>query len=371
MRRTRWFIFCWFLFCTALIVWWVLFPPPSGWVGRVYGGVIYPAIAGVLVPLTGSLPLPVTPLLLAALLVWLVLSIALNKNRLRGPQAFWRWLWRGLVTAATLYTLFIVLWGANYGKTPLETRLGLSTDAPTATETFTLAEALSRVLRQDSGASQNWTADLNAGKTSLKGLVEGLEAHPVTLPRFIKYTPPGFLIFTGQATGITVPWTLEAYLDRALPYPVALATALHETAHVAGYAGEAEADFIAALAGLSAKRASVRYGAALVLFLRVGRALPPERYETLFNGLSPRAKTDLTAFSRTYRRYLAPNFVTLLQTRLYDGYLRTQRVGAGIDDYDRVVVLLLAARRDGLFMFQADRIRLAFPGRQIAPDAPG
>ena len=363
MRRARWFIFCWFLFCTALIVWWILFPPPPVWLERMYGGVVYPAIAGVLVPLTGSLPLPLTPLLLAALLVWPILSVALNKNRLRGYRALWRWLWRGLVAAATLYALFIVLWGANYGKTPLETRLNLSTGAPTGAETFTLAEALSRVLRQNSAASQNWTADLSAGKASLKGLAERLEHRPVTLPRFVKTTPPGFLIFTGQATGITVPWTLEAYIDRALPYPVALATALHEAAHIAGYAGEAEADFIAALAGLSAENASVRYGAALVLFLRVGRALPPERYEALFNSLPAKAKTDITAFSRAYTLHLAPNLVTLLQTRFYDSYLRTQRVGAGIADYDRAVVLLLAAQRKGLFTFQPERIRLEFPER--------
>lgn len=367
MRRTL----PWFLLCAALITWWTFLPPPSAWLDRVYGGVIYPAIAAVLVPLTGSAPLPATALLLAALLVWPILSVALSKNRRRGAPAFWRWLRHGAVTAVTLYALFIVLWGANYGKTPLETRLGLSTGAPTAAETTALAEALSRTLRQNSDASQSWTTDLSAGKASLKGLAERLEHHPVTLPRLIKYTPPGFLIFTGRATGITVPWTLEAYIDRALPYPVALATALHETAHVAGYAGEAEADFIAALAGLSADNASVRYGAALVLFLRVGQALPPERYTALFNGLPARAKTDITAYSRAYSRHLAPDFVTPLQTYFYDRYLRTQRVGAGIADYDRVVVLLLAAQRDGLLTFAPKGVHFNVPGGRVAPTGPG
>ncbi len=358
MRRTRWFLFCWFLLCTAFIVWWLFFPPPLVWLDRVYGGVIYPAIAGVLVPLTGSLPLPVIPLLLAASLLWPILSVALNKNRLRGFRAFRHFLWRSLVAAATLYALFIVLWGANYGRTPLETRLGLSTTAPTAAETAALARNLSQILRQNRNASQSWTTDLSAGTASLKRLTEGLEQHPITLPHLVKYTPPGFLIFTGRATGITIPWTLEAYIDRALPYPVALATALHETAHVAGYAGEAEADFVAALAGLSAENAAVRYGAALVLFSRVAQALPPERYEALFNGLPDRAKADLTAYSRAYRRYLAPDLVTLVQTRFYDSYLRTQRIEAGIADYDRVVVLLLAAQRDGLLTLDREGIRL-------------
>ena len=118
MRRTV----PWFLFCVLLIAWWVFLPPPAAWLDRVYGSGVYPAIAGVLVPLTGSGALPVTPILLAVLLVWLVLSVALNKRR--RETSVWRWLWRGVVTAATLYALFIVLWGANYGKTPVETRLG-------------------------------------------------------------------------------------------------------------------------------------------------------------------------------------------------------------------------------------------------------
>ena len=216
---------------------------------------------------------------------------------------------------------------------------------------------MSILLRQDAGAPEAWTTDLDAGLQSLRGLVEGLEQRPVTLPHFVKHTPPGFLIFTGRATGITIPWTLEAYIDRALPYPVALGTALHETAHVAGYAGEAEADFLAALAGLTANNRSVRYGAALLVFLRAGRVLPPERYAALYKALPDRAQADITAYSLAYRRYSAPNLVTLLQARFYDTYLRTQRVGAGIADYDRALTLLLAAKRDGRLSFNQGEVR--------------
>ena len=329
-------------------------PPPAAWLDRVYGHGVYPVIAGVLVPLTGNVPLPVTPILVAALLVWLALSAALRR---RQRKSVWRWLWRGVVTAATLYAFFIVLWGANYGKTPIETRLGLSAAPPTAAETLALANNLSILLRQDAGAPETWSTDLGAGQRSLAKLTENLAGHPVTLPKFVKYAPPGFLILTGRATGITVPWTLEAYIDRALPYPVALGTALHELAHVAGYAGEAEADFVAALAGLTANNRSVRYGAALLVFLRAGQVLPPERYATLYKALPARARADITAYSLAYRRYSAPNLITLLQARFYDTYLRTQRVGAGIADYDRALTLLLAAKRDGRLSFEQGKVR--------------
>ena len=353
----------WFLLCVLLISWWLFAPPPAAWLDRVYGSGVYPVVAGALVPLTGSAPFPVTPVVLAALLVWPALSVALGQRR-RDAWAWprvWRWLWRGALTAATLYALFIVLWGANYGRTPIETRLGLSATPPTPAETLALANNLSILLRQDVNAPEDWTTDLSAGLESLQTLAQGLEHHPVTLPRFVKHTPPGFLILTGRATGITVPWTLEAYVDRALPYPIALGTALHESSHVAGYAGEAEADFVAALAGLTAKNRSVRYGAALLVFLRAAQTLPPERYAALFKTLPAKTQADITAYSLAYSRYSAPNLVTLLQARFYDSYLRTQRVGAGIADYDRALTLLLAAKRDGLLTFTQGEVRFNFP----------
>ena len=358
MRR---FSVFWFVLCVAVIAFWTVLPPPSGWLERVYGGLIYPAIAGVLVPLSGSLELPVTALLLGALVLLGVLGVTLSKNRRRGAAAFWRGLWRVWVTAVTVYALFIVLWGANYGKTPLETRLKLSTDEPDMLETVAMAEVLSNVLRQDFDALENWDDDLSAAKTSLNRVVVGLEGRPATLPRFIKRTPSGFLIFTGRATGITVPWTLEAYIDRALPYPFALATALHETAHVAGYAGEAEADFVAALAGLTSDSAGVRYATALPLFLRVGQNLQPERYQAILNYLPPKTSADIAAFSGVFARYRAPAAVAQVQTRFYDSYLKSQRVGAGIDDYDRVIVLLMAAKRDELLDFNWEDTTLTLP----------
>lgn len=349
-----------FALCAGLVAAWVVTPPPAAWLDRVYGGVIYPAVAGVLVPLTGAVELPVTALLIAALLLWLVLRGVFSKRT--GRRAVLRGLWRTLVAAAVLGALFIVLWGANYGRTPVDERLALSTGVtPEPPETAALAEALAATLRRDAGAPEVWATDLKAARDALRRTTERLEGRPPTLPRHVKRTPPGFLIFTGGATGVTVPWTLEAYVDRALPYPVALATALHEHAHVAGYAGEAEADFVAALAGLSSENPSVRYGVALHLFLRAAQGLPPERYRAVFDTLPPRPQADIAALSESYRRHRAPQLLAVVQTRVYDRYLRTQRVAAGVADYDRVTLLLLAATRDGVLTFGPEQTTVRLP----------
>jgi hypothetical protein len=106
----------WLLICVAIIVFWTVLPPSPAWVDRTYTGGFYTALASVLVPLTGSVALPVTALLLGALLVWLVLSTTLSQRRPRGWRAPLRWLGRGVAAAVTLYALFIVMWGANYGR---------------------------------------------------------------------------------------------------------------------------------------------------------------------------------------------------------------------------------------------------------------
>lgn len=356
MRRSA----LWLLLCAALVAVWTVSPPPAAWLDRVYGGVVYPAVAGVLVPLTGAFELPVTALLIAALLLWLVLRSVFSKRT--GRSAVWRGLWQVLVGAATLAALFIVLWGANYGRTPVETRLNLSAGVtPEPFETAALARALAAILRDNAAAPEVWDADLASARSALRRVTGRLEGRAATLPRHVKRTPPGFLIFTGGATGLTVPWTLEAYVDRALPYPAALATALHELAHVAGYAGEAEADFVAALAGLSAESPSLRYAVAQPLFLRAAQTLPPEGYRTLFETLPARTRADIAELGDAYRRHRAPQLVARVQTLAYDGYLRSQRVGAGVADYDRVTVLLAAAARDGVLTFAGNRATLALP----------
>jgi len=144
-----------------VIAFWTLTPPSPAWVDRYYTNGFYTVLASALVPLTGGVALPITALLLAALLTWAVLSVTLTKRR-RGPRALPRWLGRGVVGAVTLYALFIVVWGANYGRTAVETRLSLSTSAPpNARETVAFAEALGNVIRRDHAAAPGWESRLS------------------------------------------------------------------------------------------------------------------------------------------------------------------------------------------------------------------
>ena len=139
------------------------------------------------------------------------------------------------------------------------------------------------------------------------------------------------------------PWLLEAHVDGALPTPHYLTVTLHEFVHLAGYAGEADADFLAAVAGMRTNDPLMRYSMALSLFSKVAWRLPPEQYLTLYEQLPEQAKTDFNAMQEAIRRYQIPNWFKQVQTRVYDSYLKSQGVAAGIRDYGRMVNWLVEA----------------------------
>ena len=77
--------------------------------------------------------------------------------------------------------------------------------------------------------------------------------------------PPGTLLTFGYA-GIASPFTLEANLDGGLTSVSKVAVAAHELTHTAGFAREADTDFLSALAGLRADDPYARYAVALSFF---------------------------------------------------------------------------------------------------------
>lgn len=319
---------------------------------QVYTHTLYPFIAALLVPLTGSVNLPVTLLLAVLIVLLLTLVSYFNRQRPRGLKLAGHIVWGAALAAASLYALFFLLWGFNYSRTSVAQALNLSSaQTPSTLEDIMLAEALGNIIRQHESSKVSWQRDLNDAKAALKEVVDQLEHRKLTLPRYVKKTPKGFLLATGRATGLMVPWTLEPYVEDALPESLQLATALHELAHVAGYAGEAEADFMMALAGLTSDNPSLQYATALYLFPKTIPPLVPERRAPTYEDLPKRSKRELRALADAYTRYSAPAVVQKLQTGFYNQYLKSNQVKAGTADYDRVVLLLKAAQRDGLIEF--------------------
>ena len=323
-----------------------------GLVERDYSRLFYPQVTHLVVPLTSPLPFSLGALLLMllplSLLAWLVTTW-----RRRERAALWlrTWAWRGLVIAALVYGWFLVAWGANYGREPVVALLGLTqTDALQKPINQGEVEALARffgeVVRENVVSDRNEALALASVRASLIRLLETYDLTNLDVPARVKNLPPGTLLTFGYA-GIASPFTLEANLDGGLTSVSKIAVAAHELTHTAGFAREADTDFLSALAGLRADDPYARYAVALSFFAKTAGTLPERTYDALYDSLPEEAKQDLAEMRAASIRYYRPALARPLSS-LYDRYLRSQGVEGGVKDYDRVVTLLVYARRRGL-----------------------
>lgn len=327
------------------IILWNVAPPSPAWIEEAYSRNVYQTIANILVPITNSVPFSISAILLIVIpILWLAWTVWSFRQR-----RFLRWLWRTVVLAGILYAIFIVNWGINYGRESIETQLDLPKESFAESDLQNLVDTLSTMIQGNANAERNVIEARASLRASLIETVETITGRTPTLPTWVKSLPAGTLIRTGNASGVISPFTLEPHIDGALSEAYSLAVGTHELAHIAGYAGEADTDFIAALAGLNAADAYARYATALKLWNDAVRQWPePQRTEAIA-ALPQLAREDLQAMYEPFQRYQLPAWVQNLQGSLYNRYLTSQGVEAGIQDYSRTTTLLLAAQRKGLF----------------------
>jgi hypothetical protein len=137
--------------------------------------------------------------------------------------------------------------------------------------------------------------------------------------------------------GMTDPFLLETLiapdlLDVERPFVIA-----HEWAHLAGYADESEANFVA---WLTCRRgdAAAQYSAALAL---LGYANPRKPLNVALD-LGP----QVDVFTIAYRYSRTNETLRFAARQGYDKFLKANRVERGVESYDAVVQLILGTGLD-------------------------
>jgi hypothetical protein len=322
-------------------------------VERWYSRGIYPWIARAVVPLADLVPfsagLALYVLAPLGVVAWIVASRVRSR---RSGVRLGRWgagmLGKAAAAAVVLYAWFIAVWGAGYRREKIEVRLGLAGPTATAEEVSRVAAALARRVADDfvEPALRREEEALGSLRESLASVIEGWDGVRPALPRRVKRAPPGALLAFGTS-GTIVPFILEANVDGAEPDVAFLATAAHELAHVAGLAGEDDADLAAAVAGLRAGDRLARYATALRLFRKFSAALPREESDRFHAALPAGAIEDLRRIDEASRRYRVPALARAGR-KVYDSYLRSQGRKEGVKEYSRVVGLLVRAAEKGI-----------------------
>jgi Protein of unknown function (DUF3810) len=323
----------------ALLV--AVVPAPAWLVERWYSMGVYPSVQSAVTSFSNRVPVS---LLDVASVVLIVIGIGAFVRRAQRSGVL-RAVARGglslLVAAAAIYLVFVAMWGLNYRRVPLEARLDYDRGRISAAAALALAERSVIMLNEGHAAAHALTPDLTRLDASFAEAQRTLGATRVAVTGRPKASLLRWYLPRAAIDGMTDPFFLEIIvnpevLDFERPFVVA-----HEWSHLAGYANESEANFVAWLTCVRGD-ALARYSGWLAAYEHVVQVLPRDERRAL--ALGPGPIEDLRASAERYRR--SSPAIRSAARNLNDRYLKANRVSEGIGSYEAVLRLLLGTGFD-------------------------
>ncbi len=315
-------------------------PPPI--VERVYSTGIYPLVQGVATTVSNQASFALLDVAAGGLLVT---GVVMLRTRVRA-KGLLRALPPAAIalagTAAGIYLLFLAMWGFNYRRVPLEEKLDYDRSR------LTLEAALAfttRAVDETNGAyasAHGKTAHPPRLEAAFTEVQRGLGARRVAVTGVPKRSLLELYFRRAAIDGMTNPLFLEIIVNHDVleferPFVVA-----HEWAHLAGYAHEAEANFVAWLTCIRADPAA-RYSGWLAAYQHGFGSLSRADRGSI-KPLDPGPREDLRAMAARHAR--SSPLVRNAAREVYDEYLRANRVREGIASYDAVIRLMVGTRFD-------------------------
>jgi hypothetical protein len=318
-------------------------PVPAAWVERWYSRATYLWLQPIVSRVSGVTPFALFDVAVIALLaavVWWVVRFYKTFG-LAGMAR--RLAVRLVVTASIVYLWFLAAWGMNYRRVPLQEQLAYDSSRLTRERAVQFARAAVDQVNALRGPAASEARE----DSSLAGALFDVQRQLGIDQRPLLTSPKRSLLelyFRKAAIdGMTDPFFLEVIVNReVLPSerPFVLA---HEWAHLAGYADESEANFVAWLTCIRGSSAA-RYSGWLSAYQHVSSGLPLQDRRALAAALSSAVAADLTAERERFAR--SSERVRVAARGAYDTYLRANRVEEGIASYNAVVRLMLGVDFD-------------------------
>jgi len=322
---------------------------PSWWVERFYSRRVYASLQPVVTGLSNGVPFALFDALLA-LSALLVLGWAIHAVVRARRGRFLRCLAGSVLTllaaAATVYLAFLGMWGLNYEREPLAQKLVFDGRAATPERIAGLARDGAAQLnglhdRAHTEGFPEWERLIAVMDPTFRSIQVHLASGVDPVPGVPKWSLLSYYFARAGVTGMTDPFFLEVLVDRdLLPFERPFVVA-HEWAHLGGYADESEANFVGWLTCVNGSRPAA-YSGWLYLYSEALAAVPRSERAQIVRMLAPGPRADLVAIAKRARR-IQP-VVQSVSWRVYDRYLKANRVGEGIASYDRALVLLAGAK---------------------------
>ena len=327
-----------------------LAPIDPGTIERRFSTAVYPAIQGALTPVSNVAPFALFDLLTIAAAIGVVVLLvrgvrrARQERRLR-PIAVM--LGQLATAAAVVYLAFLMLWGFNYRRVPMTERLVMGRPAPATEAVVALGfEAVGRLnaLHGDSHRI-GWTSDPRENAALLESYASvqrRLSDAPAAVPGRLKRSLYGTYFRWTSVDGMVNPFALEVLANPdLLPWERPFVAA-HEWAHLAGYADESEANFVGWLTCVRGDLPS-QYSGWMSLYWQIAGELGAAERTRLWDALEAGPRADVQAIVERLRSGQLP-LLRNASWRVYDQYLRANRVEQGVRSYGQVITLLLRAK---------------------------
>ncbi len=326
-------------------------PTPADWVERTYSTGIYRWLQRGLTPFSNAVPfalLDVAGLIaFASLVSWWIWRLRSSgaDERLRAVGS----LVIGTATiGAVVYVIFLATWGFNYRRVPLTSKLDFASDRVTEDTLRALAdESVTRLnALHDEAVVVGWPELVELPErlgSAFARVQQRLPSRSVATPGIPKSTLLTAYFRLAAVDGMIDPFFLEVLVNGdVLPFERPFVVA-HEWGHLAGFADESEASFVGWLVCLEGDTAS-QYSGWLFLYPALLRHLPEAERAAVAVGLDAGPRLHLEAIRQRWERS-APR-VRRTAARVYDRFLKANRVSRGIASYGAVVRLVLGTRFD-------------------------
>jgi Protein of unknown function (DUF3810) len=320
-----------------------LLPVPASWIERWYSEGLYSRLQPSVTSLSNVIAWSLFDLVCLigfAAAVWISVGAVRHRGWIRGAT---RAMWRVAILASLGYLAFLLMWGLNYRRVPLADKLAFDRSRVTAAATAQLAFRAANELNRLHDAAHRAAFDERDLVAPFHDAQRALGSHWAIVAGRPKPTLLGLYFTRAAIAGMTDPFLLEVMLapdllDVERPFVLA-----HEWGHLAGYADESEANFIAwVTCAHGSERA--QYSGWLALFGHSVAGLAAPERRAVFAVLDKGPREDLAAIAARYEA--TSRIVRVAARETYDRYLKANRVAEGIESYDAVLQLILGTSFD-------------------------
>lgn len=313
--------------------------------GEWYATHLYPAVSLTLSRIASIVPFSLEELLAVGILIGCIIGVLLAHRRGRKVRFI---LIRLLETAAWLYVWFYIGWGANYFRASFYERLHVE---PANYEEQAFRSFL-----------QTYTDSLNASYIRIDSL------DPISTQRLIQaqyrslpthyglqapqeWQMPKRLCFNRLYSGVGVlgfmgPFFSEMQLNEDLlpsQYPFTYA---HELSHLLGISSEAEANYWAFRTCIQTDNPAIRYSGYIGLLpyviINARATLPAEDYRLWALTIRQEVVREMGQRGEYWKERYSP-FIGAIQDKVYDLFLKGNRVSTGKKNYAEVIQMVMSA----------------------------